>query len=76
MNNEQKDLLIGVLEHAIDECDMAESMEFGENLRYLLDYANNLSTSDDVTCIRCGLTLVDLGKNDSNMCISCYDKEE
>ena len=47
LNQEQKDLLIGILEHTKDNLDIQESMEFGTNLIALKDFANDLKIESE-----------------------------
>jgi hypothetical protein len=37
LNQTQKDLLKGILENALKDLDMSESMEFGEDMRIILN---------------------------------------
>ena len=45
INQEQKDLLIGVLQNAIDNLNMDESMEFGGDLQTLLIQAKEIQVT-------------------------------
>ena len=42
INQEQKDLLIEVLEKTINDLDMGESMEFGEDINHLKEEAEKI----------------------------------
>lgn len=46
INREQKDLLISVLEKTLKKLDIADSMEFGTDLRHLLNETNKLKTEE------------------------------
>jgi len=42
INKEQKDILISIVEKTIDDMDMDESMEFGEDIRIILEEVKKL----------------------------------
>ena len=46
VNKEQKDLLIGILEHTSLKLDDQQGREFGENVQHLINEANKLEEEE------------------------------
>jgi hypothetical protein len=79
INQEQKDLLIGILEKTHAELDMDESMQFGEDLLILSENAKAIKVQTDgeletkERIVESIAKFIDENRNDKDLAESIYD---